>query len=223
MRFLTCLVVLALSAIQTSAAPITFVFTMDVTSALGPSLGYTAGDSLSGAFTFESTTKDGTLNPTFGAYNDAILSVSTPIGTTAVGANLIYNNHIQVFNDFFAPGLYIDGVAYKAVYLPVDGNLVLRSFNLSLISPKPTANSAVTTDLLPLVPYDLALFALNEVSLAFEDRRWNPHGSTTFLSGRVVRLELAPDAASVPDEATTFSLLLSACGSVLLLRRRVTS
>lgn len=100
-----------------AAAPITFDFTATVTSIseLGVFTGMTglsSGDTITGSYTFESTTTDTSASPNLGTYDGALTSVSIVLGLVTLDYDLTSasTNRVWALDDWNAGGL-IDGHA----------------------------------------------------------------------------------------------------------------
>jgi len=150
------------------AASITFNFTGVVTN-VGSQLGTTTfsnGQTLSGSYTFNSSTVDSNTGATIGRYNGTVSNLGVNIGlyNATLGAG---TNFIRVVDHPVLPATAHTNDSYT-MQAPVAGPTVNghtpRSFAIELVDPTRTAFS---NDHLPTTPPSLASFATHTFRLVF--------------------------------------------------------
>jgi hypothetical protein len=185
--FVTALIGLTYN--QAGATPITFGFqgnVISVTSSLGGTFNTT--QTISGSYTFESTTPNVFApDPNFGAYSGALTALSFAVNgyTATLGSG--GTNNIIVLND-------LGQDRYQVNNGPFSGSSVNgfspNFFALDLIDPTQTAFS---TNLLPLVPPNLALFSTTppsrQITLSFIDTA----GTNAFVIANLNSLTAVPE------------------------------
>lgn len=167
------------------AAPVTFSFTGvvgHVDTSLFPN--FNAGQSVSGSYTFESTTS---LSAPGNRYNGAITAFTGSLGayTAVLGTG---NNFIAVRNNLTTGDHYI--VSAPLAPVPAVSGLTSLRFRMELIDP---SGQAFTSTNLPSAPPSLSSFATNRFRLIFEDANGvaRIRGSMTSLALTAVPLPAA--------------------------------
>jgi len=188
------------------ATPITFNFAGNVAS-VDSSLGstFSVGQTLSGSYTFESTTADSEVDPAFGLYGNALTTLSftigSYIGTLGVGAS-----EFAVSNSPPPPtGI---GDFYDLTADPVSGPSVgsdpPKTFALRV---RDDTASALSSDALPVTPPDLAIFTSTTWFLLFD--------SGAQVGGPLTSLTLA-----IPEPSSLVLFIYGLAGLALWARRR---
>ncbi|BCA53551.1 hypothetical protein W02_06910 [Nitrospira sp. KM1] len=167
----------ALPSHQASAALLQFAFTGavgEVSPSVFPALN--TGQTLSGSFTFQSTTPDSNPGANIGLYNGAIQGLTVNLGsftgTLGSGSNAIRIQNLPSMDSF-------------ALTAPLSGNSVQGfaplQFHIELDNNNGTA---FTSAALPTTPPSLSSFASNQFRLVFEDASGNvrARGSLTSLT-----------------------------------------
>jgi len=144
-----------------SASPITFAFTGNVNSVSAPLSGtFNTSQTLSGFYTFESTTPDTVpLDPTLGSYTGALTALSFTVGSyTGTGPALpggtivVENNRVFVFEP-----LPRDSYTVGAGFVGPDVARLSPLF-VSVVSVFDPTGTALNSDSLPTTPPNLSAF-----------------------------------------------------------------
>lgn len=166
-----------------AAAPVTFSFTgavSHVDTGLFPN--FNAGQTLSGSYTFESTTSP---SPSGNRYNGAITAFNGTLGSYSAVLNTAESNFIAVTNN---PGFDRYIVSAPLTPVPAVSGLSLR-FRMELIDPSGTV---FTNTALPTTPPSLSSFATNRWRLVFDDGT-----GTARIRGVLTSLTAVPLPAAV--------------------------
>jgi hypothetical protein len=167
------------------ASPITFSFSGTLTTVSAPLSGtFSPGQTISGTYTFESTTPDiAPGDPNFGGYFGANTNLSFVAGSYSGSFGGPGFNATSV-------GLSFGGVDIYQVNIPFTGANVGAAtpvqFSLDIRDPDETA---LASDALLLTPPDLALFEIRAITLLFSE------GSSVIAS--VDSLQLVPEPSAL--------------------------
>jgi hypothetical protein len=197
--------VLVLAPAEARASLITFAFEGVVTFEGTPAPGgevlpFSLGDSISGFYTFESTTPDQVpQDPGYGAHSDAVTGGAFNLAGYAFSLG---GGSIGVYDPFFGQFDFYDVGAR-----PPSGQIVngfeLNVFQLLL---QDTTQTAFSSDALPLVPPDLSLFDVHFVNLAFVTTQGEVRYATPVFA-ELTSLSLR-EGVPVPAPATGGALVL---------------
>ncbi len=182
---------------EAKAAAITFRFTGIVTTVCFPppeclpvpGLPFSVQDSVSGFYTFESTTPDSNpAHPNAGLYLGAITNLQFTIGTysaSATGGNISVIFNLGPFNPPFTPTDEYRHFSNTSTGIsgPSVAGLELDNFQVRLLGVN---TGGLTSDALPLTPPSLAAFPTRD----FEADFFTPGVGAGFVSGQLVSLSL---------------------------------
>lgn len=203
---------------RATASPITFDFAGTFALAPAGSLIPPFGQTISGFYTFESTTPGKSLSPTDVNYSNAISAFGYTSGSYTGGFQGPESDPLQgpPFNNINivnGTGGGLNGLDSYQVNLSLTGASIAgqdpRRLELTLIDPSGAAFS--TTDL-PLVPPDLAVFGGSAV-INFANTTGTEGSIIVF---RVTSLTLRPAAVSAP---TSLLLVLSGIAGLFVLKK----
>ena len=206
-----------------SASPITFAFTGNVISVDAPLSGtFNTSQTLSGFYTFESTTPDTVpLDPTLGSYTGALTALSFTVGSYTGTGPALPGGTIVVENNRVMPFQPIPRDSYTAggeVVGPDVGGLSPLFVFVGLADPTGTA---LNSDSLPTSPPTLSAFtqglgfALIFGLPAFPENEEQVRGTLTSLT----LVTEPPEGTPIP-EPSTWLLLSSGLAGIALWRQR---
>ncbi|HKY06936.1 MAG TPA: PEP-CTERM sorting domain-containing protein, partial [Candidatus Binatia bacterium] len=201
-----CLAIAILIAVHyapAGASPITFSFSGTLVF-VDPSLSgtFSPGQTISGTYTFESTTPDSDPgNPNFGGYPGANTNLSFVAGsyTGSFGGPAFNATNV--------------GLSFPGPFDVYQVNIPLAGPNVGSATPFQFAldirdldQTALASDALPLTPPDLALFETRAITLIFDDN--------SFVVASLDSLQ------QVPEPSALFLLVVGIAAGVRSLRRR---
>ena len=207
-----------------SASPITFAFTGNVNSVSAPLSGtFNTSQTLSGFYTFESTTPDTVpLDATLGFYTGALTALSFTVGSyTGTGPTLsgsaiaVENDRVMVFQPIPRDS-YTAGAEF--VGQDIAGLSPLFVIVVGLVDPTGTA---LNSDSLPTTPPNLSAFTQGSGFVlifgipAFPENEEQVVGTLTSLT-----LVTEPPGGTPIPEPSTWLLLSSGLAGIALWRQR---
>jgi hypothetical protein len=198
-----CLLISAVLLIPPAhAAFITFNYSGTFSSQLGfssPAVNF-SGATISGSYTFDTTTADGNATPAIGDYVNTLSNLSGTVVYNGGSFSFLYganDGDITIWNDNPQGSNYRD--FYEARSGGGDGvfdndlpNYSMQSFNFSMLSSSSSPLSYITSDALSSVPP--ALFDTPTISLGFRDASGNTQNKVSFL---VTSLTTVPEPGTM--------------------------
>ncbi len=204
--------VLAATAAPGQAEIITFhysgtVESLDFTN--GTPTEFAPGDTISGTYTFDSTTTDTDSNPGIGVYVSSISSLSTTVGSYTAS---FVNSEIVVQDNFFSASDFyqISGGSSSG---PSVSGIPLNSFSLWL---NDTTGTMFSNDSLPLIPTDPATVPGSPQTFITLSFFGSDSGGPNELGAVYATLDtLTLVTEQVPEPSTYAGLLGITCVSLL--------